>query len=119
MRYTPAGQPVTSFSAASTRTYMKGDEKVEETTWVRVTTWGKLAENCSKFLAKGAKVYVEGRLTPDANGSPRIWTNKDGAPAASYEITAYTVLFLSKRGDGSEEAISMGGAEGSGEDIPF
>lgn len=118
MRYTPAGTAVCSFSVAANRTYMNNaGEKVEEATWYRVTAWGKQAENCQKFLAKGSLVLVEGRLTPDKNGSPRIWTNKEGAPAASFELNAAEVVFLSRRADGTTESVEMG--EAQGEDIPF
>lgn len=103
MRYTPGGQPVCNFSVAATRTYMRGEEKVEETTWARITTWGKQAENCHKYLVKGAKVYFEGRLNPDENGSPRIWQKSDGTPGASFEITAEIVRFLSGRSESAAE----------------
>ena len=122
MRYTPSGQPVTSFSIASNRSYMNtGGEKVDETIWFRVTTWGKQAETCNQFLHKGSRVLVEGRLTPDKNGGPRIWTNKEGQPAASFEINAVTVRFLSSRGEGTGEPgmESMGSDGGGGDDIPF
>ena len=119
MRFTPTGTPVTTMSVASTRSYMKGEQKVDETTWVRVTTWGKQAENCNAYLKKGSKVYVEGRLTPDANGNPRIWDKADGTPGASFEVNASEVLFLSARpganGEPVEESTSMNG----GDEIPF
>lgn len=44
MRYTPAGQAVTSFSVACSRTYSKNGETCRETTWFRCEAWGKLAE---------------------------------------------------------------------------
>ena len=122
MRYTPSGQPVTSFSVASNRSYVNtSGEKVDETIWFRVTAWGKLAETCNQYLHKGSKVLVEGRLTPDKNGGPRIWTNKENQPAASFEITANTVRFLSQRGEGTGEPMmdGVGGDSGGGDDIPF
>lgn len=103
MRYTPSGQAVTNFSVASNRSYTGSDgQKVDETTWFRITTWGKQAETCNQYLNKGSKVLVEGRLTPDENGGPRIWEGNDG-PRASYEVTAATVRFLSGRSDEDEE----------------
>ncbi len=118
MRYTPSGQPVTSFSVASSRSYTNpSGEKVDETTWFRVTAWGKQAETCNQYLHKGSKVLVEGRLTPDKNGGPRVWTRQDGTPGASFEVTASTVRFLSSRGEGGEAMADVGGP---GEDeIPF
>ena len=123
MRYTPNGQPVTSFSVASSRQYTNNaGEKVEETLWFRVSVFGKTAETCNQYLHKGSKVLVEGRLTADKNGSPRIWTRQDGTPGASFEINAQTVRFLSSRGEGTGEGVpgeAGGGEAGDAGDIPF
>jgi single-strand DNA-binding protein len=104
MRYTPSGQAVTAFSVAVNRQYVTAQgEQVKYTVWYRVSTWGKSAEACNQFLKKGSRVLVEGRLEPDkATGGPRIW-DKNGEPAASFEVTAGTVRFLSSRGEGSTE----------------
>jgi single-strand DNA-binding protein len=126
MRYTPSGQPVTSFSVATNRQYTANSgETVKETIWFRVTTWGKTAEVCNQYVKKGSKVLVEGRLTPDATtGGPRVWTAQDGTPRASFEVTANTVRFLSSRGEG--EGPNPGGGDMGGsfvgapeDDIPF
>lgn len=118
MRYTPSGQPVVSFSVATNRSYKGADgQPVKETTWFRVTAWGKQAETCNQYLHKGSKVLVEGRLTPDPDtGGPRIWES-NGKMGASYEVTASTVRFLSGRED-HEEGEVVGG-DAFGPDIPF
>jgi len=97
MRYTPSGQAVTSFSVATNNTYTTGGgEQVKETTWYRITAWGKLGETCNQYVKKGMKVLVEGRLTPDkSTGGPRIWTNNSGEAQASFEVNANVVRFLS------------------------
>ncbi len=125
MRYTPSGQAVTSFSVATNRGYTNNNgEQVKETTWFRVSAWGKQAETCNQYLKKGSKVLVEGRLTSDpATGGPRIWQAQDGTSRASFEVNAGTVRFLSSRGEMDGSAPS-GGDDGSfsdpGEDdIPF
>lgn len=120
MRYTPSGQPVTSFSVATNRRYTNANgEQVEETLWFRVTTWGKLAETCNQYLKKGSKVLIEGRLTGDPRtGGPRIWNGQDGQPRASFEVTAQTVRFLSARSDEGEVA-APGMEIPTDEDIPF
>lgn len=101
MRYTPSGQAVTNFSVASNRQYTASSgERVKETVWFRVSAWGRQAETCNQYLKTGSQVLVEGRITPDReSGGPRIWTRQDGTPAASYEVTAERVVFLSGRGD--------------------
>jgi single-strand DNA-binding protein len=120
MRYTPSGQPVTSFSVASSRSYNNPNgEKIEETTWFRVTAWGKQAETCNQYLRKGSKVLVEGRLSPDKNGGPRIFQRQDGTNGASFEVTASTVRFLSSRGEGGGGDAMMESAGGENDEIPF
>ena len=100
MRFTPGGQPVTTLSVATNRRYNgQNGQPVKETTWFRVTVWGKQAESCNEFLHKGSKVLVEGRLNPDPEtGGPHIWENH-GKVGASFEVTASTVRFLSGRED--------------------
>ena len=124
MRYTPSGQPVTSFSVATNRQYTNNaGETVKETIWFRVSAWGKQAETCNQYLKKGNKVLIEGRLTADpATGGPRIWTGQDGSPRASFEVTAGTVRFLTPRVEGSEApaADEAGGfVAAEEENIPF
>lgn len=121
MRYTPAGKAVTNFSVATDRKYSTSDgQLVEETTWFRVSTWGKSAENCSQYLHKGNKVLVEGRLVPDKEtGGPRVWTRQDGTPAASFEVSADNVRFLSSKGEGNGQAEEAPEAVPAGDDIPF
>lgn len=105
MRYTPTGTPVTNFNVAVNDNYTsQAGEKIERTIWFRVSAWGKLAEVCNQYLAKGRKVLVEGRIICDpANGGPRTFTRNDGTVGANFEITAQTVRFLSSRGEQSEE----------------
>lgn len=104
MRFTPAGNPVTSFSVATSHQYTNASgEKVKETTWFRVSAWGKQAETCNEYLKKGSKVLVTGRLTADPEtGSPRTFQRQDGTTGASFEINAETVRFLSSRESGEE-----------------
>ena len=90
-RFTPDGKPVTSFSVATSRKY--GDK--DETTWFRVTVWDKQAESCNRYLSKGSKVLVEGRLKAE----PNVFEKKDGTWASSYEVTAESVRFLTPKGE--------------------
>ncbi len=120
MRYTPNGTPVTSFTMATTRRWAAADgSQNEETTWFRVTVWGRQAETVAQYLSKGRLALVEGRLTPDrTTGGPRLWTGQDGVVRASYEVTANRVVFLGGRGTTAE----TGTQEDAGsleEDLPF
>ena len=101
MRFTPQGQNVTTFSVATDRKYTSSSgEQVDETTWFRITAWGKLAETCNNYVKKGKLVLVEGRLIADPKtGGPKIWQGQNG-PGASFEINANTVRLLGGRGEG-------------------
>lgn len=123
MRYTPAGQAVTSFSVGTNRTYTAGNgEQVKETVWFRVSVWGKLAEVCNTYVKKGSKVLVEGRLSPDkGTGNPRVFQKNDGTSGANYEVTASTVRFLdSRNASETREAVLADGTPTQSEDeYPF
>ena len=84
MKYTTDGKAVTTFSVAASN-------RKDETVWFRVSTWDKQAETCNQYLHKGSKVLVEGALKPEIN----VYQRKDGSYAASYDVTADTVRFLS------------------------
>jgi len=109
MRYIPSGAAVTSFSVATNREYTQASgEKIKETIWFRISAWGKQGEICNQHVKKGMRVLVEGRLNPDPEtGNPRTWKTKSGEPAASYEVTAQTVRFLSSRGETQSDAGDM------------
>jgi len=129
MRYTPQGTPVTTFSVATNRKYTSSDGQLkDETIWFRISVWGKQAETCNQYLTKGQKVLVEGSLTADENGSPRIWTGQDGKPRASFEVRAQTVRFLGRapgqegsgdRTEGAPAHASAGGSPAGEEELPF
>lgn len=124
MRYTPNGQAVTNISVATNRRYTDSNgQRVDETTWFRVSVWGNQAEAVNQYLQQGSRVLVEGRLNVDPEtGGPRIWTRNDGTPGASFEINAFRVVFLSTREEdqsyqGSESM--SGGQKVEEDDIPF
>lgn len=99
MRYLQSGDPVTSFSVATSRKWKAADgSDKEETVWWKVTAWRKLAEITNQYLAKGSLVLVTGTAKVSA------YLDKQGQPAASLELRADTVRFLSKRGDVAEQA---------------
>jgi single-strand DNA-binding protein len=98
MRYTPSGQAVTSFSVAVSEQYTNASgEKVKKTIWFRVSAWGKQAEVCNQYLKKGSKILVEGRLSADETGSPKIYKKGNGESGANFEVTSSTVRFLSSQ----------------------
>ncbi|MDP9351100.1 MAG: single-stranded DNA-binding protein [Chloroflexota bacterium] len=122
LRYTPSGAAVANFSLACSRNWRtpEGDTR-EETEWVRIVGWNKLAETMGNYLTKGAKVYVEGRL------QTRSWEGQDGQKRYTTEVIANEMIMLdSRRGQGApgssgddEPAGIPGGGQDDIEDIPF
>jgi len=91
MRYTANGRAMTSFRVATNYNYTTPDgERREETEWFPIVSWGNLAEQCSQYLQKGRRVYVEGRLRT------RSWEAPDGQRRYRTEVIANRVLFLDR-----------------------
>jgi single-strand DNA-binding protein len=129
VRYTPGGQAVANLRIATSRNWTdkQTGQKKEETEWHDVEAWGKQAELCGEYLAKGRQVYVEGRLKTDK------WQDKEtGKDRYRVKIVADNIRFLSggergaRRPTGDEAGpppsggmddapADMGGAD----DIPF
>ena len=81
MRYTPSGTPVTSFSLAVNNSKRDANgEWTEDTEWFRVTAWERIAESVNQYLAKGRRVFVDGRL------STRQYTSNSGEARTSLEV---------------------------------
>lgn len=103
VRYMPNGDAVCNFSVATSekRKDKATGEMKEETTWHRVSAWGRQAEIVGEYLRKGSLVYVEGKMTA------RKYTDKDGAEKESHEIRMQDMKMLSTRSDSDH-----GGAPG-------
>ena len=124
MRYMPDGRAVTNLSVATNRRWTDSGsgEPKDETTWFRISIWGRQAEVANEYLSKGRQVLVEGRLRPDPEtGGPRLWTAQDGTVRASYELIADTVRFIGGRAEDSfsGEGASEGGTPTEEDEIPF
>lgn len=116
MRYTPNGTPVTSFSVAAGRRWVSSEgEQREETEWFHVVTWSKLAEIASRFVTKGSKVYIEGRL------QTRSWEGSDGQKRYRTEVIAQNMLLLDSRqkAPGLPDDLTVSNEEMEPDDIPF
>ena len=89
VRYTQGGQAVTELRMATSEQWTDKDgQRQERTEWHAVSVWGKTAELCGQYLAKGRKVYVEGRL------ESREYTDKEGIKRKVWEVRADKVTFL-------------------------
>ena len=121
-----SGSTVTSFSLATSESWKDKEGQKQE----RVVVWGKLAEICGKYLAKGRQAFVEGRL------QTRSWEDQQGNKRYTTEIVANNVQFVGGNAQaadstGFDQASNNGGGNspfadfapepdfGSNEEIPF
>ena len=113
LRYMQSGDAVCNFSVAVSERWRNRQtgEQQEKTTWYRVAVWGAQAENCNTYLAKGRRVLVTG------NVSARGYINNNGEAAASLDLRARDVRFLSSRDEGGDQGggWSGGGQRGGGQ----
>jgi len=85
VRFTSSGQKVTTLRvAARVRRGAKGDETI----WWRVTVWGEQFDKMIPYFKKGSPIIVFGELS-----KPEIFTNRDGQPQVSMNVTAQSLLF--------------------------
>ena len=95
LRYTPQGTAVATFGLATNRGWTTDSgEKKEDVEYHKIVAWNKLGELCSQLLAKGRKVYVEGRL------STRSWTGQDGVAKSTTEIVIDDMIILDSKREG-------------------
>jgi single-strand DNA-binding protein len=96
VRFTTSNKCVTSFGVATENSYKKDNNWVRETTWHNVTAW-ELSDFVKATLVKGAKVYVEGRLTK------RDYTDKEGVKRYVTEIISNQIIPLDRNERGQQE----------------
>src|SRR5512140_3787277 len=116
VRYTSGGQAVANLRIATSRSWTdkQSGQRKEETEWHDVEVWGKQAEQCGEYLAKGRQVYIEGRLKTDK------WQDKaSGQERSKVKVVADTVRFLGGKGAGGGAAGGPGGPGGGGRGAPM
>lgn len=118
MHYFEGGNCIARFPIATNETYTNRQtgEKVTNTEWHNIVVRNKAAEVCEKYLNKGDKIYVEGRL------KTRQWQGEDGQTRYTTEIHVQDFTFLSATGGGSNEAPSgsmdSGSSSSAGRQVP-
>ena len=119
LKHVPSGDAVCDLRLATNESWTdKAGQKQESTEWHRIVVWGKMAENCAKYLSKGRQIYVEGKL------ATRSWDDKEGNKRYTTEIKARDIQFLG--GDPNSKSTASDGSPGSrgggghpDDDIPF
>ena len=109
-RQTTSGSALTEIRLATSEAYKDKDgQRVDRTEWHRVVVFGSQAESVARYLSKGSKVYVEGRI------QTREWQDKEGQKRYTTEIIASHVTFLDKR----SESGSGGSGVRNNDPAPF
>lgn len=105
IRFSPDGKAMATLSLACGQSWKSKDtgEKQEKTEWVRIVSFGKLAETIGEYMRKGSQMYISGRI------QTRKYQDKDGADKYVTEIVANEMQMLGGRRDGAEG----GGEQGS------
>lgn len=128
VKATPSGKTVTTLSLATSESYGSGADRKETTQWHKIVLWEKIAELAGKFLKKGSKVHIEGKVTY------RDYTGRDGTKKTATEIIGQNIIFLDgksqqqsaptersgeqKQSEPSADAFNYGQG-GMDSDVPF
>jgi single-strand DNA-binding protein len=120
LSYTPSGTAKASIRLATHEVWTnKEGEKGERTEWHRIIAWGRLAEICGEYLAKGRQIFIEGRL------QTRSWEDREGNKRWITEIIASNMQMLGSPRDSSfQQQPSSADADvpdmpEADDDIPF
>lgn len=117
-RTSNGGMAICRLSVATDEREKVNGEWQKATEWHRVVCFGRVAENVARYLSKGSRVGIEGRLKTNK------WKDKEGVDRWTTEILASEVEFLDSKGDrqngrtGSHDDYS-GGNDSYDDDIPF
>ncbi len=107
VKMTQGGQQVCTLNIATSDSWVKDGKREERTEWHRVVLWGRLADLAGKYLKKGRRVFLEGRL------QTRSWEDQSGQKRYTTEIVATQMVFVDSAG-GKNESYEAAPAEYSG-----
>jgi single-strand DNA-binding protein len=114
VRYSPSGTPVANFSLATNERFKdRNDEWQERTEWHSIVAWQRLAEIVGEYVAKGSKVYVEGKLQTTS------WDDRqNGERKYRTQVVARDLVLLDSRGNVRNGHAATGRAPGETEAAP-
>ncbi len=100
LRYTQGGHPVASFTLASNRSYMVGNDRKDQPSFIPCVAWGKIGETIAKHCTKGMRIGIEGRL------QSRSWDDRDGKKHFALEVIVQGFQFLTyPKGSQGSDAV--------------
>lgn len=109
VQYLEGGVAVAKFPLATTESYKnKQGERVDQTEWHNVVLWRGLAEVAEKYVKKGSRVYIEGKIRT------RSYDDKDGNKKWFTEIVGDNMVMLDSRGENQ----GGGGYQAAGPGLP-
>ena len=112
VRTTSSGTPIANMSLATTRKWKDGSgEQKEKTEWHRLTVWGKLVDVVERYVKKGDRLYVEGRIEyseTESDGQKKYWTN----------VNVFEMVMLGSTGAGGQDGGGRGGFQGDSSPAP-
>lgn len=101
MHYFEGGNSIGRFSLATNEVYInkQTNEKITSTEWHNLVVRNKAAEICEKYLSKGDKIYIEGRI------KSRQWQAEDGSVkyATEIQVTEFTFLSIKKDAEANKQ----------------
>lgn len=98
LRQTPSGTSVCQLGLAVNASYKDGEEWKDRASFFDVVVWGRQGEVCARYLTKGARVTIGGRL------EQRQWEAQDGTKRSKVEIIAETVIFPAQAQSGANQS---------------
>jgi single-strand DNA-binding protein len=110
LRSLEGGVSVTSFPLATSETFNKDGQRVEQTEWHNIVMWRGLADLASRFLQKGKLVYIEGKLRT------RSFEDKEGIKKYTTEVVAENFTMLGRKSDFDDNGNSRQTGKGSAND---
>src|ERR1700757_5221974 len=108
LRTLDGGVSVTSFPLATSESFNKDGQRVEQTEWHNIVMWRGLVDQAAKFLQKGKLVYIEGKLRT------RSFEDKDGIKKYTTEVVAENFTMLGRKTDFEPDNYSPQVLKGSG-----
>lgn len=114
LKFTNDGKAVAKFSVAVNEKWKDSEGALQERVeWIRVVTFGRLAEICGNYLAKGRHVFLEGKL------QTRTWEDREGERRAATEVIATGLRILDSPNKNGDRGRQHGTEDQGAEETPF
>lgn len=117
-KYLEGGIPVTKFSLATTETYKdKSGKRIDKTEWHNIVLWRGLAEVAEKYVKKGQKLYIEGKIQTRSYGEDN--NKKYITEIVGDNMTMLTPKDMQITGDTSSQTVNEPSIPQDTDDLPF